>query len=230
MKELQSSIERQGVIHPLVVRKKGDKYEVIAGSRRYYASKSLGLKRLPVIEKKLEDKDALVFSLIENLQRQDLNPMEEAMGFKRLKENFDLSYEEISKAVGKDRTTVVNAFRLLSLPEEIGDAVRDRRISASQARTLLSLKTEKEQLDFFDRLLKENIPVRELEKQVRSRKKRKKMKKSDPFVADAESNLQKILGRKVKIFSSGKKGKCVIEYYSLQDLEQLINTLTKGGL
>ncbi len=230
LKELAYSIKKQGIIHPLVVRKRGAKYEIIAGSRRYYACKSLGLKELPVVVRDLGDEDALVFSMIENLQRQDLNPLEEAQGFKRLTEEFMLTHEQISKAVGKNRTTVVNSLRLLKLPEEIQQALRSRRISSSQARTLLSFKSEKEQLEMFDKLLKNHMTVRSLEGQARKKSRGKKTESQDPFVREVENDLQKILGRKVKIISSGKKGKCVIEYYSHEDLEQLTNLLQKGRL
>jgi ParB family transcriptional regulator, chromosome partitioning protein len=226
LKDLTYSIQKQGVIQPLIVRKRGEKFEIIAGSRRYYAAKSLGHKELPTIARDLGDEEALVFSMIENLQRQDLNPLEEAEGFKRLTQEFMLSHEQISKAVGKDRTTVVNSLRLLKLPDEIQAALRQRRIRASQARTLLAFENQKEQLEMFDRLMKKNMTVRSLEQEAQ-RRKNKNFDKADPFIREAENNLQKILGRKVKIISSGKKGKCVIEYYSFEDLEQLTNILER---
>lgn len=227
LKELAESIKTQGIIQPLIVRKRQDYYEIIAGSRRYYASKSLGIKELPVIIRELEDKDALVFSIIENLQRQDLNPMEEARSFKRLVEEFLFSEEEVGRMLAKDKTTIVNALRLFKLPEVIQEALRDGRIRASSARTILGLQTEKEQLALFEQLLKEKISVRRLEETVRSAKAKKKP--LDPYVRQMENKLQKTLARKVKIISQGKKGKLVIEYYSHQDLENLIQFLQKAS-
>ncbi len=225
LKELADSIKKQGVIQPLIVRKKGDKYEVVAGSRRYYASKSLGVKELPVIPRDLNDEQALVFSMIENLQRQDLNPLEEAYCYKRLIEEFMLSYDEISRTVGKNRTTIINSLRLLGLPEEIKEGLKKGLISGSQARTLLGLKSERDQLDCYEQIVKNKVSVRRLEETVRLR--RKKKKPADPYVKGVEDNLQKILGRKVRIISHGKKGKCVIEYYSNDDLENLIKQISK---
>ena len=225
LKELADSIKNKGLIQPLVVRKKGDYFEIVAGSRRYYASKSLGLNKLPVIVRELEDKDALIFSVIENLQRQDLNPIEEAQSFQRLVEEFGLSPEEISHILGKDRTTIVNLLRLLKLPEIIQEALRDRKITASQGRTILGLETEKEQLEVFERLLKEKVSVRRLEEVVR--RKRARRKSSEPYLKEIEDNLQKTLGRKVRIISQGKRGRLVIEYYSQDDLENLIKTLSR---
>lgn len=225
LKELAESIKTQGVIQPLIVRKRQDHYEIIAGSRRYYASKSLGIKELPVIIRELEDKDALVFSIIENLQRQDLNPMEEAQSFKRLVEEFLFSEEEVGRMLGKDKTTVVNALRLFKLPEVIQEALRDGKIRASSARTILGLASEKEQLALFEQLLREKISVRRLEEAVRRAKAKKKP--LDPYVREMEDKLQKTLARKVKIISQGKRGKLVIEYYSQQDLENLIQFLQK---
>ena len=207
----------------MIVRKKGDYFEIVAGSRRYYASKSLGLNKLPVVIRDLNDQDALIFSVIENLQRQDLNPIEEAQSFKRLTEEFGLSVEEISRLLGKDRTTIVNLSRLLKLPEVIQEALRDGKITASQGRTLLALESEKEQLSLFERLLKEKVSVRRLEEVVRRKKANRKA--VEPYLKAAQDNLQKTLGRKIRIISQGKRGKVVIEYYSQEDLENLIRAL-----
>lgn len=224
LKELADSIKSKGIIQPLIVREKGGFYEIVAGSRRYHASKSLGIKELPVIIRDLQDRDALVFSVIENLQRQDLNPVEEAECFKRLMEEFGLSAEEVSRMLGKDRTTVVNILRLLNLPDVIQQALREGRITASGARTLLGLDSEKEQLELFGQLLKEKVSVRNLEEVVR----RKKLSKGalEPYFKEAEDNLQKVLGRKIKIMPRGKRGRLVIEYYSQEDLENLMQLLT----
>ena len=221
---MADSIKSQGVIQPLIARKKGEEYEIIAGSRRYYACKSLGIKKLPVIIKELTDQEALLFSVVENLQRQDLNPMEEAESFKRLIEEFELSPQELSQLLGRDRSTIANTLRLLNLPEVIQSALRERKISFSQARTILSLESQDEQLEVFKELMKNKISVRQLEEVVRRKKSKKKDK--DPYLKEAEENLQKILGRRVKIVSLGKRGRVVIEYYSQEDLESLLNFLS----
>jgi len=226
LKELSASIKSQGVIQPVIVRKKGDKYEIIAGSRRFYASKLLGLKELPAVIRSLDDKNTLIFSIIENLQRQDLTPLEEAESFKRLEEEFSLSSEETGRLVGKSRSAIVNTLRLLKLPDPVQEALRGRKITASQARTLLSLPTEREQMEMFEHLLRGKVSVRKLETAVRIKRGRAKTK--DPFLLEAENGLQKQLGRKVKIISSGKKGRVVIEYYSLEDLDNLIGVLSKA--
>ena len=225
LKELTDSIKSKGVIQPLIVRKKDDFFEIVAGSRRYYASKSLGLKELPVIIRELPDKDALIFSIIENLQRQDLNPIEEAQSFMRLMEEFSLPQEEVAKILGKDRTTIVNILRLLKLPDVIQEALRNGAINSSQGRTLLGLESQEDQLELFERLLTEKVSIRTLEETVRIKK--RKETPFEPYLHEAEQSLQQSLGRKIKIVSRGKKGKVVIEYYSQQDLENLIRSLNR---
>lgn len=221
LEELADSIKTKGVIQPLIVRKKDSEYEIVAGSRRYYAAKLLNIKELPVIIKELTDEEALVYSLIENLQRQELNPIEEAQGYWRLQEEFGFSQEKIAESVGKDRTTISNFLRLLKLPEEIQEALRQRKISYTAARAILSLEEERAQLEMFARLMSENLSVREVEQKVS----RKRKRREDPFLQKLEEEVQKRLGRKVKIVSSGKKGKIIIEYYSLEDLETFIDWL-----
>ena len=225
LRELADSIKSKGVIQPLIVRKKDDDYEIVAGSRRYYASKSLGLKELPVIIRELPDKEALVFSIIENLQRQDLNPIEEAQSFKRLMEEFKLPQEEVGNILGKDRTTVVNILRLLKLPDIIQEALRSGKITSSQGRTLLGLESQADQLELFEKILNEKVSIRTLEEAVRVKKRKKRP--TEPYLHEAEQSLQQFLCRKIKIISSGKKGRIVIEYYSQQDLENLIQSLNR---
>jgi len=225
LKELAESIKIKGIIQPLIVRKKEDKYEIVAGSRRYYAAKLLGIKELPSIIRELDDKDTLVFSIIENLQRQDLDPIEEAQSYKRLMEEFGLSYEDVARLVGKDRTTIVNTLRLLNLPEVIQQALQERKITASSARTLLGIEDKKEQLEIFEKMLREEIPVRKLEEIVRRKKRGKKRK--DIYIDQLEEELRKTLGRKVKIVSYGKRGRIIIEYYSEEDLESLLKILRR---
>lgn len=228
--ELKASIRENGVIQPLLVRKYGEKYEVVAGSRRYYAAKELGIAQVPVVIRDLDDKNALVFSILENLQRQDLNPMEEAESFKRLIEEFGVSQEEAATMLSKDRSTISNQLRLLQLPKKIQDALRSRKLSMSHARTLLALPTESEQLAMFDKIVNENLSVRKVEEAVKDKTRQMfvaKDKKENAHIKALENDLQRILARKVHIVSAdGKKGKLSLEFYSPADLERLIKLLT----
>jgi len=221
LEDLKNAIKVQGVLQPLLVRKAGDVFEVVAGSRRLKASKALGLKELPVLIKDIDDRQALILSIMENLQREDLNPVEEAMSFNRLAEDFDFSHEEIAEKLGKDRSTITNALRLLNLPSRIQDALVSKRITKSQARTLLGIKEEKAMLGMFEQILRSNLPVNELEKKVRVIKN----KSRDIYLENVENGLQQKLGRKVKITAKGKKGRIIIEYYSQEDLEDLMALL-----
>ncbi|MCK4912300.1 MAG: ParB/RepB/Spo0J family partition protein [Candidatus Omnitrophica bacterium] len=225
LRDLTGSIKDKGFIQPIVVREvDGGIYEIVAGERRYQAAKSLGLKEIPTIIKELNDKDAFVLAIVENLQRQDLNPIEEADAFKRLIEDFEFSLEDVAKFVGKDKTTVVNTLRLLKLPEKIKEAVRKGMITRTQARTILGAEKLQAQEKIFYQILKEGLSVREIENKVRLVSKRKK--KSDPFIIELEERLQKVLGTKVKVFNKSKnRGRIVVEYYTLDDLERIIKRL-----
>jgi ParB family chromosome partitioning protein len=226
LEELSRSIREKGLIQPIIVRKiTEDYYEVVAGNRRFQASKLLGIKELPTIVKELDDKDAFAFALIENIQRKDLNPIEEALAFKRLNEEFGFNYEGIARLVGKDKTSIANALRLLKLPGEIQEAVRKGVITRTQARTILGLERQEDQKALFYKILKEGLPVREIEEKVR--KVSKKKRATNPFVSDIEEKLKKSLGTKVKIYNKkNNSGKIVIEYYNLNDLERITKKLT----
>jgi len=225
LRELTRSIKEKGFIQPIVVRGiDGGSYEIVAGERRYQAAKSLGLKEIPTIIKELNDKDAFVLAIVENLQRQDLNPIEEAEAFKRLIENFEFSLEDVAKFVGKDKTTIVNTLRLLKLPERIKEAVRKGMVTRTQARTILGVEKIQDQEKIFYQILKEGLSVREIESKVRLVSKKKK--KIDPFIIELEERLQKLLGTKVKVFNKRKnRGRIVVEYYTLEDLERIIKKL-----
>lgn len=223
--ELAQSIKEKGFIQPIVVREaEAGGYEVVAGERRYQAAKSLGLKEIPTIIKELNDKDAFVLAIVENLQRQDLNPIEEAQAFKRLIEEFEFSLEDIAQFVSKDKTTVVNTLRLLKLPDMIREALQKGIITRTQARTILGVEKLQAQEKLFHQILKEGLSVREIEKKVRlvSRKR----KKIDPFIGEVEEKLQQLLGTKVKVFNKkNNRGRIVVEYYTLEDLERIIKRL-----
>ena len=223
--ELTRSIKEKGLIQPIVVREtEGGGYEVVAGERRYQAANSLGLKEIPTIIKELDDKDAFVLAIVENLQRQDLNPIEEARAFTHLIEEFEFSLEDIAQFVSKDKTTVVNALRLLKLPDKIKEALQKGIITRTQARTILGVEKLQAQEKLFHQILKEGLSVREIEKKARLVS--GKRKKIDPFIVEVEERLQKLLGTKVKIFNKKNNcGRIVVEYYTLEDLERIIKRL-----
>lgn len=225
LEELKQSIKEKGFIQPIVVRKIDDKkYEVVAGERRFQVAKSLGLKELPVMIKRLDDKDAFIFAIVENLQRKDLNPIEEAEALKRLMDEFKFILEDVARFVGKDKTTVVNILRLLKLPQEIRSALQQGIITRSQARTILGAQTIAEQQNLFRQIISEKLSVREIEQRVKKISNKKQT--VDPFVFELEGKLQKQLGTKVKVFNKrNNKGRLVIEYYSLEDLERILKCL-----
>jgi len=227
LEELAQSIKEKGFIQPIVVRKtSGEKFEIVAGERRYQAAKLLRLNEVPVIIKELSDQDAFVLAIVENLQRKDLNPIEEAQAFRRLVEELNFSLENISKFVGKDKTTIVNSLRLLKLPEPIKEALAKGIINRSQARTILGAEKLRDQESIFHQILQGGLSVREVEHKVRAVSRKKKDK--DPFVMETEAKLQKKLGTKVRIFNKkGGRGRMVIEYYTLGDLERIMGRLTK---
>ncbi|MCM8824112.1 MAG: ParB/RepB/Spo0J family partition protein [Candidatus Omnitrophica bacterium] len=220
LEKLAQSIKEKGFIQPIVVRKIGEQLEIVAGYRRYCAAKLLGMEDVPVILRELDDKDTFILAILENLQREDLNPIEEALAFKRLIDEFGFTLEAIGKVVSKDKSWVANTLRLLKLPSDMQEAIRKKIITRTQARTLLSLNNEKEQRELFHKLLREGLSVRDLEKRVK-RMGKPSFRKIDPFVLEMEEKFQKILGRKVRIIHKKNKGKIIIEYYSIDDLERL---------
>ncbi|MCM8787763.1 MAG: ParB/RepB/Spo0J family partition protein [Candidatus Omnitrophica bacterium] len=224
IEELASSIKEKGFIQPIVVRKVGEGYEIVAGGRRYLAAKLLGLEQVPAIIKELDDKDALVFAIVENLQRKDLNPIEEAQAFRRLIDEFKFTLDDLAKFISKDKTTIANTLRLLQLPQEIQDALKNGLINRSQARTLLALEDRNKQFELFYQILNSGLSVREIEKKVKIISKTKK--RFNPFVQEIEEKLQKTLGTKVRILNKkNNKGKIIIEYYTLDDLERIVRRL-----
>lgn len=226
LEELTFSIKEKGIIQPLLVRKVGSKFEVVAGHRRFRAAKSLGLKELPAIVRELSDRETFIFALTENLQRKDLNPIEESQAFKKLSNEFGLSYDEIARMIGKDKTSISNSVRLLKLPQEIQEALGKNFLTRTQARTILGLRTQEEQKALFYKILKEGLSVREIEEKVRSVSLRRKKFSPDPFVSKVEEKLKKALGTKVKINNKkNNSGKIIIEYYNLKDLERIINRI-----
>lgn len=232
LENLKASIKEKGVLQPILVRQKNDTYEVVAGERRLRAARSLNLAQVPVIIKEVSDQEALVIALIENIQREELNPIEEAEAYKRLIEQFHYTQEAVAHSVGKDRSTVANLMRLLNLPENIKKTVYDGKLSVGHARALLSIESVVERNRLFDLTIKKQLSVRELENLVVAggkggsrREKQKKVK--DYEVISLEEELQKTLGTKVRIIFQKKRGKIVIEYYSLNDLDRIIQLIRK---
>jgi ParB family chromosome partitioning protein len=233
LKELVASVKEKGVLAPILARKIGDKYEIIAGERRFRAACQLKLDRIPVVIRNVDDKEALVLSIVENIQRQELNAMEEAKAFQRLVNEFSLTQEAIAQAVSKDRTTVANTLRLLNLPLEIQKMISSGRLSFGHGKALLSLDNIPQQIKLTQLVLSKSLSVRELETYIQSHnvtslKKKKIAKDKDPYVADLENQLQKVFGTKVKIFAFKKRGKIEIEYYSNEDRERILKILKRG--
>jgi ParB family transcriptional regulator, chromosome partitioning protein len=232
LEELATSIRNQGIIQPLVVRPKGERFELIAGERRWRAAMKAGLSRVPVVVREASDHDALQLALIENLQREDLNPIEEATGYRRLQEEFTWSQEEVAEKVGKSRPAVTNALRLLSLPSEVQQEVAAGNLPAGQARALLGLQSEAVIMTAYREVIARALSTRETEKLVRNlklgRRRRRESPAVDPDLRSLVEELQRALGTKIRVLPKARsnKGKIEIEYYSLPDLERIIGTIT----
>jgi ParB family transcriptional regulator, chromosome partitioning protein len=232
LQELAMSIRDQGIIQPLVVRPKGERFELIAGERRWRAAMKAGLTRVPVVVREASDRDALQLALIENLQREDLNPIEEATGYRRLQEEFTWGQEEVAEKVGKSRPAVANALRLLTLPSEVQQEVAAGNLPAGQARALLGLQSEAVIMTAYREVIARALSTRETEKLVRNlklgRRRRRESPAVDPDLRSLIEDLQRALGTKIRLLPKGRsdKGKIEIEYYSLADLERIIGFIT----
>lgn len=227
LSELADSISQHGVIQPLLVRPlSGGTYQLVAGERRWRASRMAGLKEVPVVIKDLSDEEASVIAMIENLQREDLNAIEEADGIKYLMTKYGLTQEEVSERVGKSRSAVANSLRLLKLPESVSEYVRDSIISAGHAKALLPLEDEEKMISLCNTIIKDNLSVREVEKIVKSmltEKKQKKKKSKDKFFDEVELSLNETLKRSIKINPTSKnKGTITIEFFDKEDLLNFI--------
>jgi ParB family chromosome partitioning protein len=232
--ELASSIRSQGIIQPLVVRRKGDQYELIAGERRWRAAMKAGLSRVPIVERAATDNEALQLALIENLQREDLNPIEEANGYRRLQEEFQWSHEETAERVGKSRPTIANALRLLSLPHEVQQEVTAGTLPAGQARALLGLQNDTLIISASREVIAKKLSTRETEKLVRHLKSGRTKRRQAVLDADLRSvveQMQRALGTRVRLLPRARssKGKIEIEYYSLPDLERIFQTIVSSA-
>ncbi len=230
--ELADSIRENGIIQPLIVRRlEADQFELIAGERRLKAARLVGLDQVPVVMLESDANHCLELALIENIQREDLNPIEEALAYKQLMDRYHYTQEECSKRVGKERSSVANTVRLLNLSEEIRGYIIEGKVSMGHARALLGVEEEEMRLKLSRRVVQEDLSVREIENWVRKLRdgvqveKLVKTKQVDPQLSFLENEMTKILGTKVRVKAQGKKGKVVIDYYSQEDLDRIFNAI-----
>jgi ParB family transcriptional regulator, chromosome partitioning protein len=227
--ELVASIKTHGVLQPIMVRRRRDGYEVVMGERRLRASKLAGLEQVPAVIRTVDELEMLEFALIENLQRQNLNPIDEAMGYKRLNEEFSQTHEVIAERVGKDRSTVSNALRLLTLPFKVRDVLAAGQITAGHARALLMSESRRVQVEVCERIVKEGLSVRQVEKlcgQPKTKEPGKPQPEKDIHLREVEEGLTTYLGTKV-IINPGKAGAgdIVVRYFSAEDLERVVEKM-----
>lgn len=230
MQDLAQSIKEKGVIQPILVRPQGDYYEIIAGERRFRAAKLLNLKEVPVIIRDIEERDSLELSLIENIQRQALNPVEEAYAYQYLIDKFRVTQEKISEILGKARVSITNTLRILKLPQEVQEEIKAGRISFAHGRTLLEVEDPNQQRLLAQEIVSNQLSVRELENLIRARrsrlsKPRVKQSVQEPYLAIIQQELQRILATKVSIIKKKKRGYIQIEFYSQEDLERIYNKI-----
>lgn len=229
--ELSDSIKQFGILQPLLVQKKKDYYEIIAGERRWRAAKLAGLKEIPVVIKTYTDQEIVEISLIENIQRENLNPIEEAMAYKRLLEEFSLKQDEVAERVSKSRTAVTNSMRLLKLSERVQQMIVDDMITTGHARALLAIDDEEQQYLIANKIFDEKLSVRETEKLVKALKNPKKVQKTEKvenaFIYDnLEEKMKNIMGTKVNVNQKANgKGRIEIEYYSEDELERIFDMI-----
>jgi ParB family transcriptional regulator, chromosome partitioning protein len=229
IEQLAESIKEHGIVQPIVLKKEGNTYTIVAGERRWRASKSIGLKEIPAVVMELTDKQVLEISLIENIQREDLNPIEEAIAYKKLIDEFNLTQEVLSKRIGKSRTAVTNCLRLLNLDERVQDYLIDGVISEGHGRTLLAVSDKDAQYILAQKIIDEGLNVRDTEKFIKSLGKEKKEKsskyKDNIYFVDIKDKLQDYFGTKVSLINKKNKGKIEIEYYSEDDLQRILDIL-----
>lgn len=229
IEQLSESIKEHGVVQPIVLRKENETYVIVAGERRWRASKLAGLKEIPAVVMELSDKQVLEISLIENIQREDLNPIEEAVAYKKLIEEFNLTQEELSKRIGKSRTAVTNCLRLLNLDSRVQEYLIDGVVSEGHGRTLLAVDNKDLQYTLAQTIIDEGLNVRDTEKLIKNLGKEKKPNKENNneniYYIDIKEKLENYFGTKVSLSSKKNKGKIEIEYYSEDDLQRILDIL-----
>lgn len=227
LNDLAESIKEHGIIQPLIVTKKGDRFELIAGERRLRSAKLIGLKEVPVIVREENDQKKLEVALIENLQREDLNPMETARAYKRLIDEFNITQEEASKKVGKARSSVANALRLLTLPLEVQSALAGGKITEAHAKYLLGLEGEEKQLNMLRKILRHDLTVAQTDQEIKRLGGTKAAKTKDYFDRAKEDELSELFSTKVEIKRQGKGGKLIIDFYSEDELNEILTKIRK---
>ena len=227
LEELKASIKRAGVIEPVIVRPAAHgTYELVAGERRLRASQALGIQEVPAVVKTLSDKEALEFSLMENVQRENLNPLEEAKGYARLLDEFGHTQEDVATAVGKDRATIANFLRLLSLPDEVQQGLRDGVITMGHAKALLGVGDRAQQLRCYEQAKRDGLSVRQIEALVGTwAPKKRRLRHADPQLKGLEDALRRALGTKVSLVARKKGGRITIDYFSAEDLSRILQAL-----
>lgn len=229
--QLSQSIKEHGIIQPLILNRTGDDtYNIVAGERRWRAAKLANIKEVPAIIMDLSDKDILEISLIENIQRQDLNPIEEALAYKRLINDFDLTQEELSIKIGKSRTAIANCMRLLNLDSRVQEYIIDGVITEGHGRALLGVESGELQYKLAQNIIDENLTVRDIEKIIKNLNiskpiKKGNTKKINPYYVDIKQKLEDLFGTKVSLMDKKNKGKIEIEYYSQEDLQRILDIL-----
>lgn len=228
LEELVQSIKIHGIIQPLVVSEVGSRFELIAGERRLQAAKKAGLKKVPVITREAGEKEKLELAITENIQRHDLNPVEEAKAYKKLADEFQMNQDEIALKIGKSRSAIANKMRLLNLPIEIQRAIIQGKISEGHAKAILAMENQEKQRALFELILKSNLTVRQVEEKTRevSVKSHKRALSVDPEIKELENSLMGALGTKVKVTTHGKGGKIIIDYYSKEELDNILSKIS----
>ena len=219
---MADSIKEHGVIQPLIVTKKGTEYELIAGERRLRAAKIAGLKTVPIVIRTYSEQQKLEVSIIENIQRHDLNPLEEAMAYQRLVDDFNLTQEEVAKKMGRSRSAIANTLRLLNLPIEIKRGLVDGKITEGHARAILATPEPAKQLALYEQIVSQKLNVRAVEEKAKIITAKQSAQEAKVF-SDLENKLREAMGSKIKIQPSKKGGKIIIDYYSDEELERIVN-------
>ncbi|WP_153126904.1 ParB/RepB/Spo0J family partition protein [Peribacillus tepidiphilus] len=231
--ELKQSILQHGILQPIIAKKCLKGYEIVVGERRFRAAKEAGLKKVPIVVRELTDQQMMELAVLENLQREDLNPIEEAIAYQSLLEKLSLTQEQLAKRLGKSRPHITNHIRLLSLPKDIQEAISQGKISMGHGRALLGLKKKSQLKPLVEKVIKEELNVRQLELLIQqlnsnvSRETKKKTVKKDLFIEERENILRERFGTNVTITQSKKKGKIEIEFFSQEDLERILELLEK---
>lgn len=228
LQELSNSIKEHGIIQPLIVTQNGAKFELVAGERRFEASKRAGLSKVPVIIREAGEKEKLELAITENVQRHDLNPIEEAKAYQKLQNDFEMSQDEVATKMGKSRSVVANKVRLLNLPVEVQKALIIGEITEGHAKAILALSNPEKQRALFELIKKNGLTVRQVEEKTKevSVSSHKRVVNIDPKVKELENKLMGILGTKVKFAKSGRGGKIIIEYYSDEELNGILNRIS----